>query len=113
MANYQSVVPAKMGQALISGGTTLLYTCPASSIAMLKDFDVANQGSTTVSVTVWAVPSGGSVGPAYVIVPAIPLPANSILQWTGTQVMNAGDTIQAVAAGGGLVSMKCSGGVAT
>jgi hypothetical protein len=113
MANYQSVVPAKMGQALISGGTTLLYTCPASSIAMLKDFDVANQGGTTVAVTVWVVPSGGSPSAAYVIVPAISLPANSILQWTGTQVLGAGDTIQAAATGGSPVSMRCSGGVAT
>jgi hypothetical protein len=34
-----------------------------------------------------------------VLIPNVTIPANSIFQWTGTQILNAGDMIQAVASG--------------
>jgi hypothetical protein len=112
-STFQSVVPAKMGQGIISSGLVKLYTTPAATRSLLKDIDVSNQGASGVTVTVYVVPNGSTPGPGNVLIPGIALPANSILQWTGTQIMVTGDSIQAVASGGGPVSMTASGGEAT
>lgn len=113
MANFQVVTPKKLAQAAISATPTVdtLYTVPGSTSTMVKDIDLANTTAASITVTLYLVPSAGTPGAGNVLLPSIPVPANGIQQWSGTQVLNAGDMIQATASAVG-VTANISGGEA-
>ena len=94
---FQVVTPVKLGQAAIAITLATLYTTPALTRTFVKDIDIGNTTAAAVSVSVYLVPSGGSSTSATILVPAVSIPANSIFQWTGTQILNAGDFIQTIA----------------
>jgi hypothetical protein len=94
MAAFQIVTPAKFGQAALATTLTLIYQVPALTLAYLKDIDIPNGSSGSIQVTVYI---GNGATPSNVLIPNVTIPANSIFQWTGTQILNAGDMIQAVA----------------
>lgn len=79
---------------------------------MLKAIDLPNTASAPARVTVYLVPSGGSPGAGNVLIPSVRIPGNGIFQWTGTQVMNEGDTIQATSSAAG-TAIQASGAVCT
>jgi hypothetical protein len=109
---FQTVTPAKLGQAAMLTSASILYKVPASTRTFVKDIDIGNTSSAPIMVYVYLVPVGGSPGPSTVLIPGISVPGNSILQWTGTQVLNANDTIQIQASGLGC-TINASGGEAT
>lgn len=109
---YQRVTPTKLGQAAITAGTTTLYTVPASTRTMLKDIDIVNTSAGALTVDVYLVPSGGTAGTSNALFYNYSLASKTNVQWTGTQVLNAGDTIQIVASGLGC-TIIASGGEAT
>jgi hypothetical protein len=78
---------------------------------MLKQFDVCNTTGGALTVNVFLVPSGGSAGTGNALLYAVSVNANTTLQWSGVQVMNASDTIQIQASGLGL-TITASGGEA-
>jgi hypothetical protein len=91
-----TITPKKLCQgALTTSSVAALYTVPASTITFLKDIDVANTTAAPVSLTINLVPSGGSVATSNQLVPVLPIAGNSMWQWTGTQILNVGDTIHA------------------
>jgi len=95
MAAFQIVTPAKFCQMALVPAITLAYTVPGNMVAYLKDIDIPNTTGAPIAVTVYI---GNGTGPSNVLIPNITIPANSIFQWTGTQILNTGDTIQAIAA---------------
>jgi len=99
---YQNITPAKLGQAAVTTGVTTLYTTPASTRALLKEFNVANTTGSAINVRVFIVPSAGAAGTGNAFLYDVPVPANNALQYNGLQVLNAGDTIQIQAASAGL-----------
>ena len=109
---YQNIVPTKLGQAAITTGVTTLYTVPASTRTLLKEFSIANTTGAAINVRVFLVPSGGSAGTGNAFLYDASVPANNALQYDGVQVMNAGDTIQVQAASAGL-TITASGAQAT
>lgn len=109
---YQRITPAKLGQAAITGATTTLYTVPASTRTMVKELDICNTTGGALTVNVHLVPSAGSAGTANALLYGTSISANTTLQWSGVQVLNAGDTIQIQASGVGL-TISASGGEAT
>lgn len=109
---YQNIVPTKLGQAAITTGVTTLYTVPASTRTLLKEFSIANTTGAAINVRVFLVPSGGSAGTGNAFLYDVSVPANNALQYDGVQVMNAGDTIQVQAASAGL-TITASGAQAT
>jgi hypothetical protein len=72
---------------------TNIYTTPAATQDILKSIDIVNASPQTVNVSLCIVPSGGSPGPANALFYVLTLASSAAEHWTGTQVMNAGDSI--------------------
>jgi hypothetical protein len=98
MAAFQIVTPTKLAQGAVGVAQTVIYTVPANMVAYLKDIDISNTALAPVSVTVWA---GVGLSASTQLIPGSLIPAASIFQWTGTQILNAGDTIAAQASAAG------------
>jgi hypothetical protein len=99
---FQNITPTKLGQAAITTGVTTLYTVPASTRTLLKEFSIANTTGADIDVRVFIVPAAGTAGTANAFLYDVPVPTANALQYNGVQVMNAGDTIQIQAASVGL-----------
>lgn len=109
---FQNITPTKLGQASITTIVTTLYTVPASTRTLLKEFSIANTTAAAINVRVFLVPSAGSAGTGNAFLYDVSVPANNALQYDGVQVMNAGETIQIQAASAGL-TITASGAQAT
>lgn len=93
----------KLAQGAVgTGAGTLLYTVPTTYRTEVTDIDVCNTTSGSLSFSLHLVPSGGSVLASNMLFPAVSIPANTMVQWNGRQVMNAGDFIQGIGSGAGL-----------
>jgi hypothetical protein len=99
---FDVITPAKLGQAAITTGVTTLYTVPANTRTLLKEFSIANTTGSPINVRVFLVPAAGTAGTGNAFLYDVPVPDANALQYDGVQVMNAGDTIQIQAAGTGL-----------
>jgi hypothetical protein len=99
---FDVITPAKLGQAAITTGVTTLYTVPANTRTLLKEFSIANTTGSPINVRVFLVPAAGTAGTGNAFLYDVPVPDANALQYDGVQVMNAGDTIQIQAAGAGL-----------
>ena len=99
---FDVITPTNLGQAAITVGVTTLYTVPASTRTLLKEFSIANTTAAAINVRVFLVPSAGAAGTANAFLYDVAVPNNNALQYDGIQVMNAGDTIQIQAASAGL-----------
>lgn len=94
MANYQIVTPRQLAQAALTVNYATIYTCPASTRTYLKEFDVVNTTASVIDVYVNIVPAAGTAGPSNALFYRNALPGYSTLQWTGTQILEAGQTLQ-------------------
>lgn len=111
MANYQNVTPVKLGQAAMTTSYATVYTTPSLSRTIVKDINVINTTAAAIDIYISLVPSGGTAGTGNALFYANELPANTTMQWTGTQIMDAGDTIEAKASAVGC-TITVSGGEA-
>jgi len=105
---YNVITPTKLGQSAIAITNTTVYTVPSSTRALLKDMDIANTTAASITVTVFA---GTGVATSNTLIPNVSIPAYSLFQWTGTQILDAADTIVAIASATG-VTITVSGGQA-
>lgn len=94
--------------AIGTGSGTLAYTTPAGYSTEICNIDVCNTTSGTIQVSLYLVPVGGSPATTNMLFPACSINGNTLVQWTGMQVLNAGDFIQAIGSGSGL-TMNISG----
>lgn len=94
---FDVITPAKLGRGAIGATVSIFYTVPSATRTFVKNIDIANTNSTALSVTVYLVPAAGAAGTSNVLIPNITLKGNMPFQWNGVQILNAGDTIQAVA----------------
>ena len=108
---FDVITPVQMAVDELPTSTGTLYTVPASTRALVKQIDIANNNLASVVVSLYLVPSGGTAGADNLLIPGVTIPASSIMQWSGVHVLNAGGTIQAVAATTN-VSIAISGGEA-
>lgn len=102
---FQNITPVKLGQSAMPIATAVLYTVPANTRAFIKDIDICNTSTTVLYATVYLVPSGGIAGTSNMLIPSFPInPALSggMFQWGGSQILNAGDTIQIMGSAAGL-----------
>ena len=98
-----TITPKKIAQGAVGTGSgTLLYTVPTSTNTFVKCIDVSNTTSSALTLTLHLVPTGGSVGTTNQLVPTVTIAGNTMWQWTGTQILNAGDFIQGIGSGAGL-----------
>ena len=99
---FDVITPVKLGQAAITTGVTTLYTVPASTRTLLKEFSIANTTGADIDVRVFLVPAAGTAGTGNAFLYDVPVPTANALQYNGVQVMNVGETIQIQAASVGL-----------
>ena len=92
----------RFGQAAITTSDVTLYTCPDDTMAMLKCFDICNTTAAGIEVNVHLVPEGDAVGTDNAMIFEGTITANSIYEWRGTQVFEAGDFFSVKAGGAGL-----------
>ena len=94
----------KLGQGAVGTGTgTLLHTVPTGYRTEVLDINISNTSSTTaLTCAIHLVPTGGSVGTSNALFPTVTVQPNSVIQWTGVQLLNAGDFIQGIGSASGI-----------
>ena len=126
MANYQNIVPLQIAQAAVTGTAALIYTVPYTSAnsatgtgnvvtsttrTYLKDINICNTTAGAVTISIFLVPSGGSAGTSNALYYATTVAANSVLRWTGAQILMTSSTIWVQGSTTGL-TVTISGGEA-
>lgn len=109
MSNFQSITQARLGQAAMTTSYTTIYTTPDATRTFVKDIDIINTSTAAIGLYLHIVPSGGTPTTANAIFYNNQLPAATTVQWCGTQILNAGDTIQIKASAAGCTA-TISGG---
>jgi len=99
---FQDITGIKIAQEALTTAYSILYTTPTSTRTYVKDITVANTTSGALDVFVHIVPDGDSTGTANALLYTKEVATDDIYQWSGLQIMNANDTLQAKASGTGL-----------
>lgn len=126
MANYQNIVPLQIAQAAVTGTAVKIYTVPSTSAnsatgtgsivtsttrTYLKDINICNTTAGAVTISIFLVPSGGTAGTSNALYYATSVAANSVLRWTGAQILMTSSTIWVQGSTTGL-TVTISGGEA-
>ncbi len=102
-------MPKNLAKAAVgTGAGTLLYTVPNAFIVDVTDITMSNTTAGALSLKVHLVPTGGSVADSNMMIPNVSIPANTFVQWSGNQTLQAGGFIQGIASGAG-VSVTING----
>jgi hypothetical protein len=99
----------QLGQSAIPSTATTIYTVPASNTAIVKEVILCNTNTSAVTVSLYYVASGGSVGVANTILSEQALQEGETIQISGTTMIGAGGTIKAVASVASVVGITISG----
>ena len=102
--------PALLARSAATTSYSTLYTSDTGINTYITDVTICNTGSSSITVYVSFVPSGGTAGASNAVFYNTPIPAYSTLQWTGIQLLNSGGTIQAYASSTSC-TFSISGGV--
>ena len=108
---FSTITPVQLGQAPITNGYTTIYTVPVSTRTFVKDIDICNTTAGAVNVTVNLVPKSGSPTTDNALLYHITLPAYTVFQWSGSQIMDTEGTIQVFGSAVGC-TITASGGEA-
>lgn len=92
---FDVITPVGMGSAELAVSLATIRTTPVDSRDIVKEIDVANNSNLSAVVAVHLVPSGGSADSSNRLLPDVKIPPNTVLNWNGVQVIDAGATIQA------------------
>lgn len=107
---FDVITPQSMGRQELPTVAGAVYTTPADQRDILKSVDIANSNAASTRVSIYLVPSGDSAGADNALLANVEVPGYGLLQWTGAQVLNAGDTIQAVSLVSGVTFIGSGGG---
>ena len=91
---FNELTPKKLGTGAVAATVSTFYTTPANTRAYVKDIDIANTTAVDKLIRIYLIPSGDAAGTANALIYDLTIPANGSLQWTGTQILEAGDFIQ-------------------
>ena len=86
---FDVITPTRLARTAIPTSTTVVYTVPVLTRTMVKDIDICNTSTSGITVAVYL----GSV----MLVPSVTIKRNGYYQWTGSQMLDPGETISAVA----------------
>lgn len=108
---FDVITPTKLGRGALATTPTLttVYTVPTLTRTIVKTIDICNTTTGRLTAYVYLVESGGTAGTSNALLYAMSVPPSGNIQWTGAQVMNAGDVIQASGSASGL-TINVSGG---
>lgn len=88
--------------AVTTGSGTLLYTVPTGYRTEITNIDVCNTTAGSLTFALHLAPVGIAVGTSNMLFPTVTIAGNSMVQWTGTQLLNAGDFIQGIGSASGI-----------
>lgn len=88
--------------AITTGGGTTVYTVPTGIRTEVLDICLANTTSGALTCALHLVPTGASATTANMMFPTVSIPANTMVHWSGIQVLNAGDFIQGIGSSSGI-----------
>ena len=110
---YDTITPKKLGagELAITPLLTTIRTTPLLARDIVKTIDIANNGAVSATVSVHLVGDGDVADNTNVLIPSVSIPPFSMFQWTGAQVTDENDTIQAQSDVAG-VCVNISGGEA-
>ena len=108
---YNNITPLQLAQAAMTTSYATVYTVPVNTRTYVKDIDIMNTTAASINVFVSLVPSGGTAGTSNALFYQVALPAYTIVQWAGSQILDAGATIQVKASNTGC-TINISGGEA-
>lgn len=110
---YNNITPLQLAQAAMTTSYATIYTVPSTPATRtyVKDIDIMNTTAAAIDVYVSLVPSGGTAGTSNALFYQVSLPAYTIVQWAGSQIIDAGSTIQVKASNTGC-TITISGGEA-
>ncbi len=93
----------KLGTGAITTGSGLLvYTVPTGIRTEVMDICIANTSSSDLNCWLHFVPSGGAATTDNAFFPYVSIPAKTMVNWIGVQVLNAGDFIRAIGSNTGM-----------
>jgi len=98
---YSNITPLQLGQAAMTTSYVTIYTVPTNTRTYVKDITISNTTSSLIGIYVSLVPNAGTAGSSNAIFYNNALPANTTVQWTGSQIMDSGSTIQVKASAAG------------
>lgn len=108
---FQDITGIQIAQAAVTTGYTTIYTVAASQRLYIKCVDVCNTNGVATTFTMHLVANGSTALVGNALFYGSSIAANDNLQWTGTQLMDVGGTIQVKASAANL-TVTISGGVA-
>ena len=109
---FQNILGAKLGQLAVTTSYVILYRVPVNTRTYVKDMDICNTTGSAITVYVSLVASGDTAGASNALFYNTSIPAYSTVQWTGSEILNAADTIQVKASVAGC-TINATGGEAT
>jgi hypothetical protein len=102
--------PTLLTRASATTSYATVYTCPAGVVTYVTDINICNTTGAAITAYVSLVASGGTAGASNAIFYNTNIPAYSTMQWTGSQVLGSGGTIQVYSSSTGC-TISISGGV--
>ena len=98
----------------LTAAAAIIYTAPTNFRGTVKQLTATNTTATARTITVYRVPSGGSPSTTNTVISAETIPPSgngnkSLADRFANQVLNPGDTLQALCSAADAVSM--TGGV--
>jgi hypothetical protein len=109
---FQNIIGYKLGQAEMPTTYFTVYTVPPNVRTYIKDIDICNTAGSSLRFYVHLVPIGKTAAVDNALFYNAPINGTTTVQWTGSQILNAGDTIQVKASAAG-VTVSVTGGEAT
>ena len=99
---FTEITGLKLGQAALTTTVAIIYETPVATRTYIKDIMVANHSGpsgSTGTVSVYIVPAGGAASNDNELIGTVNVVKQEYLHWSGLQITNPGDTIQAVSDG--------------
>jgi hypothetical protein len=99
----------RFGQSLIAATDTLIYTCPSSRTAILRDLSVCNTTGSSRTYSLNFVKSGESVANANTVIKTRTIAGQATDMFRFNLPMVTGDKVYAVADSGAALALQASG----
>lgn len=109
---FQNVIGNKLAQAEMTTSYETIYTTPASTRTYIKTLDICNSTANVERFYIHLVARGESASTANCLFYNAPINGNTTVQWTGSEIVTPGDTIQVKASAAG-IAISITGGEAT
>lgn len=110
-----ATIPYIMQPATLTATAAAYVTCPQNQILTTKKVTVTNTSANAVTLTLYKVPSGSTPGTGNLLIGALTIPANTVnggvkeLYEAENQMLQPGDTLQALAGTAGVLNLNVSG----